>query len=437
MRDERGADVARAGGDMDHPARHAGALRQLGQPQRRHRGQLGRLEHHRVPRRQRRRGTAGGQLERVVPRDHLRAHAPRLAHRVVEHARPERDLTALQASDRARVEVQVADGGGHVGAGLRDRLAGVAALQLGERFHLGLHVARQPRQRAGPHVGHAPVVLDLERPVGVLDELADITRPGDLGERLLRARINRIKGCHYVKSRPASTFSTVPVTADAASDARYSAAAATSSGSTRRPSGRRSPIASSSAPRPKRASIGVRAGPGLMTFTRMRSGASSSASARASPVTPVLAAMYAASPGRGRRAMIDAVTIRLPPPRSRIAGTTAWAARKNAVRLTSSTRSHSARVISVTGFVSAGMPALLWKTSRPPKRSTAVWTTRATSASSVTSAPTASAPSPSQRCASRSTATTLAPASANRRAVARPMPEPAPVTTATLPASPM
>src|SRR5262249_51836630 len=163
------------------------------------------------------------------------------------------------------------------------------ALELGEDVGLRFDVTCEARQRARPHIRHAPVVLDLQGPVGVLDKLAHVARPGDLRERLLRGGINRVKRSHYVKSRPASTLNTLPVTAAAASEARYSAAAATSSGSTRRPSGSPSPIASSSAPSPKRASIGVRAGPGLITFTRMRSGASSSASARASPVTPVLA----------------------------------------------------------------------------------------------------------------------------------------------------
>ena len=48
------------------------------------------------------------------------------------------------------------------------------------------------------------------------------------------------------------------------------------------------------------------AGPGLITFTRT-SGASSTASARASPITPDLEATYAASPARGRLAMIEPV----------------------------------------------------------------------------------------------------------------------------------
>ena len=72
-----------------------------------------------------------------------------------------------------------------------------------------------------------------------------------------------------------------------------------SSGSIRRLSGSAS---ATSASNPKPASIGVFAGPGLITFTRT-SGASSIASARASPITPAFDATYArqARAGRGWR----------------------------------------------------------------------------------------------------------------------------------------
>ena len=89
-----------------------------GEAQRRDRGQLGRLDDHRVAGRERGRGAARGHLQRVVPGDDLRAHAPGLAHRVVEDVRAERDLAAFEALDRARVVVEVADGGGDVGLGL-------------------------------------------------------------------------------------------------------------------------------------------------------------------------------------------------------------------------------------------------------------------------------------------------------------------------------
>src|SRR5205814_9224351 len=82
--------------------------------------------------------------------------------------------------------------------------------------------------------------------------------------------------------------------------------------------------------------------------------------------------------------------------------------------------------------------ALLCNTSRPPNDSTAVSTMRTTLGSSETSTSTATAlpSSPATRSASVpliSATTTEAPSRAIRRAVASPMPLPAPVTIATLP----
>ena len=143
--DERRAGLAVAGGDLDHPARDAGALGELGEPQRRDRGQLRRLEDHGVAGRERRRGAARGDLQRVVPRDDLAADAPRLAERVVERVRAERDRAALEPLDRAGVVLEVADGRGGVGLGLRERLAGVARLEVGERVGLVVDELREPR----------------------------------------------------------------------------------------------------------------------------------------------------------------------------------------------------------------------------------------------------------------------------------------------------
>src|SRR5512141_81579 len=100
-------------------------------------------------------------------------------------------------------------------------------------------------------------------------------------------------------------------------------------------------------------------------------------------------------------------------------------------------------ISSGTSWNTPGMftPALLNATSSRPQRSTVPSVYALTAAASETSAPTANAASPSSRAtastASRlmSTQVTRAPSSANRMALARPMPEPAPVTMVTLPAS--
>jgi len=79
---------------------------------------------------------------------------------------------------------------------------------------------------------------------------------------------------------------------------------------------------------------------------------------------------------------------------------------------------------------------------RPPKRSTVAATIRPQAVSSVTSAPSPNASPPaaliaravsSAAAAARSTHATRAPSAAKRIAVARPMPEPAPVISASAP----
>jgi hypothetical protein len=84
-------------------------------------------------------------------------------------------------------------------------------------------------------------------------------------------------------------------------------------------------------------------------------------------------------------------------------------------------------------------PALAKKMSSPPKRSSAVWTRSWTSSSLPASARTARAAPPISAAVSswpfRSAQTTFAPSAAKRIALARPMPEPAPVTMAILSAS--
>ena len=104
-------------------------------------------------------------------------------------------------------------------------------------------------------------------------------------------------------------------------------------------------------------------------------------------------------------------------------------------------RSHTERSTSVTGLSSRSEPpAQFSSTSTRPKASFACCTICLTLSSSVTSVATKRASAPASRAlaspsvASSSATTTLAPSATNSLADARPMPEPAPVITATLPA---
>src|SRR5262245_31258912 len=134
----------------------------------------------------------------------------------------------------------------------------------------------------------------------------------------------------------------------------------------------------------------------------------------------------------------------LPPPRSRMAGTTVLVSTNAPTRLIRSTSAKSAALISVSGARSLTAAELI-SASTPPSSARAVSTRRRASASVPTSPATASALPPAFLIASTTSAngsgrrpktTTRAPSDAKSSAVARPMPLPPPVTMATLPSSP-
>jgi hypothetical protein len=127
-------------------------------------------------------------------------------------------------------------------------------------------------------------------------------------------------------------------------------------------------------------------------------------------------------------------------------GSAARVSRNGAVRLTRMTRSHSASDTSAAADIPSMMPALFTSTSSPPKVSTAAATTCSTTAGSLRSPVTATAVPPAASISATtalavsaltSATTTLAPSPANRSAAARPMPEPAPVTTTLLFSNPL
>src|SRR6266704_100862 len=113
-----------------------------------------------------------------------------------------------------------------------------------------------------------------------------------------------------------------------------------------------------------------------------------------------------------------------PPPCARICLMAYLQHRYTEVRLTSCTRRHaSTSVVRIESSSGGEIPALLNAMSSPPYSSTATWNSARTSGSDVTSTFTYRSPMSAQ--------TTFAPSTAKRRAVARPIPLPAPVTTAT------
>ncbi len=98
---ERLADAVVALDDVEQPGRYARLGVDLGQLDRRERGELGRLEHHRVAAGEGRRRLPAGDLQRVVPGADAGAHAERLAPRVAPRA-AEVDVLAVERCRQRR-----------------------------------------------------------------------------------------------------------------------------------------------------------------------------------------------------------------------------------------------------------------------------------------------------------------------------------------------
>src|SRR5262245_25168984 len=152
-----------------------------------------------------------------------------------------------------------------------------------------------------------------------------------------------------------------------------------------------------------------------------------------------------------KRPEIDAVLTMAPPPRARSSGMARFVARKTPERPSSMVWAHTDSSMSPTRASRlrpagrTGWPkALLCRMSRPPKAWTAAPIIRSmpsalpASAAMATAVPPARAISPvtaSALALSMSATATLAPRAAKPMAVARPIPDPAPETSATLPSN--
>src|SRR5580693_8150521 len=132
-----------------------------------------------------------------------------------------------------------------------------------------------------------------------------------------------------------------------------------------------------------------------------------------------------------------------PPPAATMPGAAAWEHRNVPLALTAKLRSQSSSVASITD-PALFTPALLYNTStwryslRICSKALVTCSRSATLATTGSAEPPEAAISPAVSLAAsalRSTTATAAPSRANRTAAARPMPDPAPVTTAVLPAS--
>ena len=165
----------------------------------------------------------------------------------------------------------------------------------------------------------------------------DLDRPAR--PRLREVTVRRdIRECvEPYTQRPPSTSRHAPVMNAASSDAKNTAAVAMSVGCDRRPSGidamNFARISGVSAPM-KSASMPVSPATGLMTLTRMLSGASSAAIERDVTIAAPLLPLYQVSPGRGRTPAVDAIVMNTPSFFARKCGTACRAVRNRLLTLT-------------------------------------------------------------------------------------------------------
>ena len=165
---ERRAGLAVARDHVEHALRQTGLERQLAEPQCGERCLLGRLQHDRAARRERRAGLPRRHQEREVPGDDLAGHAHRLLARVAVHAAlGDRQHLARDARGPAGEVANVLGRQLHVHP-LRelDRLAVVERLELRELVGVRVDRVGQREHRARPLRGRDPA------PAAVVERLA-------------------------------------------------------------------------------------------------------------------------------------------------------------------------------------------------------------------------------------------------------------------------
>ncbi len=181
---------------VQHPRGEAHLVGEFGQLQRRERGLRGRLKHHGVAHRQRRRNLPGREQQREVPGNDG-AHDPdRLAQRVVERRRVHGDGLPVHLVGPPRVVLQNVGAGGDVDvARLEDRLAVVEGLEGGDRVELAPEgLSELPQQPSALASGGRPP-LALERRARRGDRAIDVFGRGGLesGDRLAGRGIDRVE----------------------------------------------------------------------------------------------------------------------------------------------------------------------------------------------------------------------------------------------------
>ena len=187
----------------------------------------------------------------------------------------------------------------------------------------------------------------------------------------------------------------------------------------------------------------VSVGPGQTTLKVMPLWECSRAIVLEKATIPALHAAYTASPDEPTRAASDEMLTTRPPPRSTMAGSTAWCMLSAPTKLMSIRRDQSSGWVSRNG-TNRSQPALLTRTSIGPRSETVRSTAASTVDRSVMSHAIARARRPSAPSVSatafaapsfRSRTATAAPSAAKCRQRALPIPPPPPVTITVLPSN--
>ena len=149
------AVLPKPGTTLSTPAGNPGLERQLADPQRGERRELGRLQHHGASAGQRRRDFPHADHQREIPGNDGADHAYRFAHRVGERIDPRRnDLPVDLVRPAGVVSQRVEHGGQVLPANGGNRFAGIQALERDERVLVLPDEVRQTQQKLPP-VGSA------------------------------------------------------------------------------------------------------------------------------------------------------------------------------------------------------------------------------------------------------------------------------------------
>ena len=203
------------------PSGRPASRHQLGDLQRRERRHLGRLHHDGVAGGERGRHLPAGEHQREVPRHHLADHADRLAQRVVEEARLDRNRLALELVGHA-AEVAVARRRArHVErARVAQRVAGVERLEPRELFGVGLDQVGELEQDAAA-IGRGQAAPRREGALRRrLDRAVDV---GRAGHRHVGDRSSCRAGSAWPASRPTQRVDELAVDEELVADRRAQA----------------------------------------------------------------------------------------------------------------------------------------------------------------------------------------------------------------------